>query len=203
MTKIETVAQLRQLYRAPSDVVLRKELAQLDEHCRRFLALSPLAVLATSGADGRHDASPRGGGKGFIQVLDDQTLLIPDRPGNNRLDTLTNVIETGRIALIHFIPGVNEELRINGRAELHTDDSLRERCVEGGKLPALVIVVTVEEAYLHCPKALLRAELWTAEAQIKRDQLPSLGQMIKDQVGLAGEPEPQAAMEARYRQELY
>ena len=203
MTKIETVAQLRQLYRAPSDLVLRKVLTRLDDHCRHFLALSPLAVLASSGADGQLDASPRGGHKGFIRVLDDKTLLIPDRPGNNRLDTLTNIIETGRIALIHFIPGVNEELRINGHAELRTDESLRELCVAEGKLPALVIVVTVEEAYLHCPKALLRADLWSTAAQIKRDQLPSLGQMIKDQVGLAGEPEPQAAMEARYRQNLY
>ena len=203
MTQINSIEALRKIYKQPAELVIRKELPALDKHCRLFIEKSPFAVVATSGADGRHDASPRGGTPGFTHILDERTLLIPDRPGNNRLDTLTNIIETGRIALIFFVPGINEELRVNGRAHLSSDLSLREKCAEKGKVPTVVIVVALEEAYLHCAKALMRAELWSAEAQVDRRSFPSIGQMLKDQLSLAEDPEPVADMEARYKEKLY
>ena len=203
MSKIESVAQLRTLYKQPADLVIRKELSILDKHCRLFIEKSPFAVVATSGTDGRHDASPRGGTPGFTRILNETTLLIPDRPGNNRLDTLTNIVETGRIALIYFVPGINEELRVNGRAHVSVDESLREMCLEKGKAPTSVIVIELEEAYLHCAKALLRAELWSAETHVDRTSFPSLSQMLNDQLNLNEALESREEMEERYREKLY
>jgi len=203
MPSISTVAQLRSLYKPAMERALKKQLAHLDRHCRSFIALSPYVVLCTSDAAGNLDACPRGGAPGFCKVADDHTLLLPDRPGNNRLDSFSNIIETGSVGMLFFVPGVDELLRVNGRAELRTDEDLRSQCVEQGKTPHVVVTVEVREAYLHCAKAIMRSKLWSAEAQVPRSVLPTMGQMINDQSGSATVVESQEAMAARYLTQLY
>jgi uncharacterized protein len=202
MAKISSVEALRTLYREPGEKSLRKQLDRLDHHCRRFVALSPFVVIASTDADGRVDASPRGGDPGFAKVLDDRTVLIPDSPGNNRLDSLQNLLSRPGLGLLFMIPGVDETLRINGRASLRTDDALLALCTNERRRPPLVIAVEVKEAYLHCAKALMRSKLWDAGAKQERSVLPSMGQMLKDQIGLEGEPESNQAMRARYEKDL-
>ena len=202
MAEINSVEALRTLYREPGEKSLRKQLDRLDHHCRRFVALSPFLVIASTDADGRVDASPRGGDPGFVKVLDDRTVLIPDSPGNNRLDSLQNLIGRAGVGLLFMIPGVDETLRINGRATLRTDDALLALCTNERRRPPLVIAVEVREVYLHCAKSLMRSKLWDSGAKQDRGVLPSMGQMLKDQIGLAGEPESDAAMRARYVKDL-
>lgn len=200
---IETLEQLRALYAQPGDRALGKQLSQLDAHCQRFVALSPFCVLASGGGAGSLlDASPRGGAPGFAKTPDAHTVLLPDASGNNRLDTLSNLLQDPRLGLLFMIPGVDETLRINGTARLREEplytglfDAERQR-------PQLVIEVRVQEAYLHCPKALMRSRLWHADAHRERGVLPTLGQMIHDQMGLSSEPESQVAMLQRYRAQL-
>ena len=148
------------------------------------------------------DATPRGGDPGFVTVADERTLLLPDRPGNNRLDSLSNLTEHPEIGLLFMIPGVDETLRVNGTVELRTDAELAEPFRVGRRPPAVVLRITVREAYLHCGKALMRSHLWDAQAQIDRSELPTLGLMLRDQVG-SGKAESQAEMVERYRGELY
>jgi PPOX class probable FMN-dependent enzyme len=200
---IRSAAELRERYREPGERALRKQLDRLDGHCRRFVELSPFLVLATTGPDGLADATPRGGDPGFVHVADERTLLLPDRPGNNRLDSLTNLAANGGVGLLFLIPGVDETLRVNGTAELHDDDELRGRFDREGRLPATVVVVTVHEAYLHCAKALMRSRLWDPEARIDRSELPSLGEMLRDQLGTTEPPETREQMVRRYREQLY
>ena len=202
MAEIHSVEALRTLYREPSERAVRKQLDRLDAHCRRFVSLSPFLVIASTDADGRVDASPRGGDPGFVKVLDDRTVLVPDSPGNNRLDSLQNLLSRPGLGLLFMIPGVDETLRINGMASLRTDDALLALCTNERRRPPLVIAVEVKEAYLHCAKALMRSKLWDAGAKQERSVLPSMGQMLKDQIGLAGEPEGDAAMRARYVKDL-
>ncbi|SDM19498.1 hypothetical protein SAMN05421823_11172 [Catalinimonas alkaloidigena] len=199
---IHTLDQLRALYPPPGERAVRKELTHLDAHCRHFITLSPFLVVASSNAQGQHDASPRGGAPGFVQVSDAHTLYVPDASGNNRLDTLTNLLETGRVALLFLIPGVDETLRVNGRACLRDEPEVLSRFQDAARPPKVVIEVQVEQAYLHCAKALMRAELWNPELQRERSELPTLGQMLKDQLQLSEEPESQEAMVARYRETL-
>ena len=199
---VRTNEELRQRYAEPRERSLRKQLDHLDPHCCRFVELSPFCVLATCGPDGLPDATPRGGEPGFVHVLDERTLLLPDRPGNNRLDSLSNLTANPGVGLLFFVPGVDETLRVNGTAELRDEPELVGRFDRQGKLPATVLVVSVREAYLHCAKALMRSRLWDAEAQVERSTLPSLGEMLRDQLGLA-EAETQDEMVARYRQSLY
>lgn len=203
MSRIDTKEELRQLYKPPAGKAVDKQLSALDQHCKHFIAQSPFLIMATSDAQGRNDASPRGGSKGFVQVLDEVTLVLPDWVGNNRLDSFENIIETGQIGLIFLLPGVDETLRINGKATLETDPSLRALCKEDTKLPKLVIRVVLEEAYLHCAKALMRSKLWDVAQQIPREDFPSMGQMLNDQIGLKGNAESQPAMIERYKNELY
>jgi len=203
MGRIDNKEDLRQLYKMPSGKAVDKQLDFLDQHCKHFIAQSPFLIMATSDAQSRSDASPRGGEKGFVHVLDDVTLLLPDWVGNNRLDSFENIIETGQIGLIFLLPGVDETLRVNGKATLETDQSLRELCKEGEKLPKLVIRIVVEDAYLHCAKALMRSKLWDASQQIPREDFPSMGQMLKDQIGFKESAEPQVSMVERYKNELY
>lgn len=199
---ITSLESLRALYRDASERALRKQLDKLDLHCRRFVALSPFLVLASTDASGRVDASPRGGDPGFVKVADERTLLIPDSPGNNRLDSLQNLIERPGVGLFFMIPGVDETLRVNGTAALRTDDALLDLCASERRRAPLVIAVTVQEAYLHCAKALMRSKLWDAQSKQDRAVLPSMNQMLKDQIGLQGEPESEAAMRARYLNDL-
>jgi uncharacterized protein len=203
MPSITSIDQLRSVYAQPTERAVKKQLANLDRHCRRFIELSPYFVLCTSDAQGNLDASPRGGAPGFCKVADDKTLLLPDRPGNNRLDSFSNIIGTGRIGLLFFVPGVDEMLRVNGSAELRTDDALRLQCVEQGKPAQVVVRVEVREAYLHCAKAIMRAKLWKAESAVPRSVLPSLGEMIRDQTGGATHAETQEQMVERYKAQLY
>jgi hypothetical protein len=192
---------LRAIYKQANPRSVAKELKRLDLHCRRFVELSPFVVIGTSGQAGQ-DVSPRGGPPGFVQGLDDQTLVVPDFPGNNRLDTLENILEDSRVGLLFLVPGVDESLRVNGRAEIDTDLALRTKGTVDGRLPATVIHVTVEQAYLHCAKALMRSQLWDPVVQVARASLPSMGEMLKDQVNWAT-AETQEEMLQRYRETLY
>jgi len=202
MTDIRSIEALRSLYREPSERAVRKQLDRLDAHCRRFVSLSPFLVIASADADGRVDASPRGGEPGFVKVFDDRTVLIPDSPGNNRLDSMQNLISRPGVGLLFMVPGVDETLRINGKATLRTDEALIGLCANERRRPPLVIAVEVNEAYLHCAKALMRSKLWDAGARQERSVLPSMGQMLKDQIGSPGEPESDAAMRERYQKDL-
>ena len=199
---IATVDDLRAHYAAPRERAVKKQLAALDHHCRRFIALSPFVVIATSAARGALDASPRGGAPGFITVTDEGALLVPDAPGNNRLDSLENIVATNRVGLLFLIPGVDETLRVNGTAVLSVDPQDLERCTDARRTPTLVIRVTVEEAYLHCAKAFMRAHLWSAASLVARDALPTLGQMIQDQTGLDVASETREEMLKRYAPDL-
>jgi PPOX class probable FMN-dependent enzyme len=202
MTDVCSTEALRALYREPSERSLKKQLDRLDGHCRSFISLSPFLVLASADAEGRVDASPRGGEPGFVKVLDERTVLIPDAPGNNRLDSMQNLVDRPGVGLLFMIPGVDETLRINGRASLRTDAALIDLCANERRRPPLVIAVNVQEAYLHCAKALMRSKLWDPVAKQERSVLPSMGQMLKDQIGSPGEPESDAAMRERYRKDL-
>lgn len=198
---IQTVEQLRQLYPAPKERAVRKQLARLDHHCQRFIELSPFVVIATGSETGL-DASPRGGDPGFARIIDDTTLWIPDSPGNNRLDSLVNIIETGKVGLIFFIPGVDETLRINGAAQVLADEATLQAFSHDKRLPNVVVQVAVQEAYLHCAKALMRSRLWSDESRRDRSVLPTMGQMILDQTGGDEAPESQQDMLARYQRDL-
>jgi PPOX class probable FMN-dependent enzyme len=172
---VTTVEQLAQLYKPPHERVIRKELDYIDALGRAFIAASPLLLLATGGHKGL-DCSPKGDKPGFIQVDDDgRTLLIPDRPGNNRIDGIRNLIEDPRIALIFLVPGANETFRVNGRARISVDPDLKRRFAVDGKEPRTVIVVTVEQAFQHCPKALVRSDLWQAGKGSRPKGVPTLG----------------------------
>jgi len=174
-------AGLRACYPAPAERSVRKTLPALDGHMRAFIALSPFLCLGTCGEAGG-DVTPRGDAPGWMHVLDDRTLLIPDWPGNNRLDSLSNIVENARVALLLFVPGVSETLRINGTAEISTAPELVGRWTVNERHPRSVLKVSVTEAYLHCAKALLRSKLWEDDYKVDRDALPSYAQMLKDQV---------------------
>ena len=182
--EIRSEDQLRDLYGSPSERAVRKQMATLDKHCRTFIAHSPFLVLGTAGADGSLDVSPKGDAPGFVAVLDERTLLLPDRPGNNRLDGLRNLVDNPHVGLIFFIPGVQETLRVNGRGRITTDKALLAPLAVQGRLPRTGLVVAVEEVYLHCAKALIRSQLWDPARQVERSTLPSMGRMLADQIGL-------------------
>ncbi len=179
---VTSEAALRELLGEPSDLVIRKQLAALDRHSRAFIALSPFVLVGTAGATGACDVSPRGDAPGFVLVLDEKTLVIPERPGNRRADTLRNILQTGAVGLLFVIPGVEETLRVNGRACLVRDAAILERLAARGKQPPIAIGVEVDECFLHCAKAFKRSRLWDGESWPDRAALPSLAQMILDQV---------------------
>jgi PPOX class probable FMN-dependent enzyme len=203
---ISSLSELRKLYGPASERAVKKEISALDAHAIQFIGLSPFAVLASSGAQGEMDASPRGGDAGFVKVLDAQTLLIPDAPGNNRLDTLENIVTTGQVGLLFMVPGFDETLRINGRAVLSMAPEDLALCTDARRTPVLVIRVMVASVYLHCAKALMRSKLWDASRHIARTQMPTMGEMMRDQIrAFKGEDihiESQAQMLDRYRQSL-
>jgi uncharacterized protein len=185
---IATEAELRERFAAPGRLATLKQLDRLDHNCRRFIELSPFLCLATARPDGLADNSPRGDAPGFVQVLDERTLLIPDRPGNNRLDSMTNIVHNPNVGLLFFIPGVTETLRVNGRARLVASRDLLARFEVRGRTPEVAILVEVLEAFLHCSKALIRSRLWEEDARVDRKALPSLGRMIADAVDRQSEP---------------
>jgi PPOX class probable FMN-dependent enzyme len=176
--------ELRELFGTPSERAVKKQLAALDKHCRAFIARSPFVALGTTNPDGTGDVSPKGDVPGFVQVLDDTTLAIPDRPGNRRLDSLGNILADPRVGPLVLIPGMEETLRVNGQARLVRDEDILMRMEVQGKRPQLAIVVEVRECYLHCAKAFKRSRLWESESWMDRKEMPTLGQMIADQIGV-------------------
>lgn len=174
---------LRRVYRPPAPPALRKEVDHLDVHCRAFIAHAPFVVLSTAAGDGRCDVSPKGGPAGFVVVLDDHRLAVPDLTGNNRLDSLANLVDNPFIALLFLIPGVDETLRVNGRAAVTTDAAILERCGVHGRPPRAAIGVEVETAYIHCAKALKRGDVWQPERWPDTHDLPSRSCMLSDHIG--------------------
>jgi PPOX class probable FMN-dependent enzyme len=199
---ITTLQALRAVYKPASERALKKEIPSLDVHAMQFIGLSPFVVIASGGTSGDLDASPRGGTPGFVKAPDEHTLFIPDAPGNHRLDTLENIVATGRLGLLFMIPGVDETLRVNGRALLSTDPALIEQAADERRRPVVVIQVQVEQAYLHCAKAFMRSRLWSPQAQVERSVLPTMGRMISEQTGLDTSEETQEQMLARYQADL-
>ena len=204
MDIIEDIAEIREIYGEPMERAVKKQLPRLEKHSRAFIALSPFLVMATTDPSGRCDASPKGDAPGFVKVIDDETLLIPDRLGNNRIDTISNVLKAPSVGLIFFVPGLRETLRVNGRAQITTDPALLEASVVNGKPPRSCIMVTADEVYFHCGKALIRSDLWNPEKLVPRNAFPSLGVVIADQMGKYVEPkEAERLTEESYVARLY
>jgi PPOX class probable FMN-dependent enzyme len=205
-----STAQLREALGSPSELAERKAVPALDKYSRAFIARSPFLTLASTDATGRTDVSPRGDQPGFVLVLDDHTLFLPERPGNARYDSLLNIIDNPRVGLLFFIPGFEDTLRVNGRAEVIANEELLARCEVNGRRPKVGIRVAVEEAFLHCAKALRRSRLWDPAQHRDRAELPSLGQMILEQTAARDAPPPaetislvDTLIEENYRNELY
>jgi PPOX class probable FMN-dependent enzyme len=195
-------AELRALYGETAPRAARKVLDRLDDHCRAFIAHSPLVLVATS--DGREiDVSPKGDPAGSVVVEDDRHLLIADRPGNRRIDGLLNILRNPQVATLFLIPGVRETLRVNGTATIHDEPEVLDRCRINGKGPITVTRVRVEQAFLHCAKALLRSSLWETGTWPASRPVPGMGEMLRDHCGDDAAPESEAAMLARYAQALY
>ena len=177
---VRSERELREIYDRPSERAVCKETPTLGDDCRAFIAHSPFLVMGTAGADGTCDVSPKGDAPGFVHVLDDRHLLVPDRLGNNRLDGLRNIVETGHVALLFFIPGREDMLRVNGRATITRDDELRERLAVEGKLPRTVVLVEVEQCFLHCSRAAKRSGLWNPGRWPDGSGVRSMQRMIWD-----------------------
>jgi hypothetical protein len=199
---IDNLDALRTLYPAAKERAVKKQIDHLDRHCLRFVELSPFVIVASGNEAGHYDASPRGGEPGFVKAPDRATLLIPDAPGNNRLDTLQNILDTGRIGLLFLIPGIDETLRVNGQARLVDDAGVLLSFRNEKRAPKLVIEVKVEHAYLHCAKALMRSKLWDPASRVERSVLPTMGQMLNEQTGIQTLPETQDQMVERYKHDL-
>ena len=205
---ISSQADLRAMFPPTHEVAINKVLDHVDKHARDFIARSPFMCIGSQNTDGTADVSPRGDPAGFVAILDDRTLAIPDRPGNNRLDTLSNIVANPHVGLMFMIPGFDETMRVNGTARLSTDSAILDRLVVQGKAPKLAIIVSIDEVYLHCAKALRRARLWDAGSQQDRKTYPSLMQVVNDQLGTpAATPDAQrnqdAALEDEYQQTMY
>jgi PPOX class probable FMN-dependent enzyme len=201
---ITSEAQLRAIIGAAFPRALRKEITSLDVHCRAIIAQSPFVLISSSDAAGRQDVSPKGDPPGFVQVLDDRTLAIPDRPGNRRTDTFRNVLQNPRVGLLFLVPGRNETLRVNGTATIVRDAGLRERMAVNGKLPELALVVSAEEVFVHCGKCMLRARLWEPDAWTDVTALPSHARCLVDHARMT-EPlaEVEETVRENYVRELY
>lgn len=202
---VTNVDDLRGIYGPPSIGAVRKQIDALDDHCRRFLAASPFCLLATSAAGGTCDVSPRGGPPGFVTVLDDTHLAIPDLPGNRRVDTMSNMVENPNVGLLFLIPRLNETLRVNGRGWIVRDPELIERCQVMGKQRPVVIGVEVQEVFIHCAKAFLRSQLWKPESWPEGSLIPDVACALVDAVQFEGvTPEiVRETLEYDYRTTLY
>jgi hypothetical protein len=199
---VTTEARLREIYGAVSPRAAAKQIDRLDAHCRAFIAASPFALLATSNGT-RLDVSPKGDRPGFVLVENDRHLLVPDWPGNNRIDGMRNILAHPHVGMIFLIPSVRETLRVNGTATIHDQPALLDRCAHGGRLPLTVIRVAAEEVFLHCAKAFLRSKLWQPESWPATRPVPPMGEMIRDHAGIDGPGETEAETIARYRKALY
>jgi len=189
-------------YRPPSQLVLDKVIDRVDEHCRAFIALSPFATLATADAEGWPDVSPRGGDPGFVHVLDEDRLALPDRPGNNRVDSLRNLAVNPRAALMFLVPGVEETLRVFGTTTIVGPDDLGIDLTEFGRAPRSVLVLTVQRAYFQCPKSVMRSGLWDPSKQVDRSTMTPFGQVLKDHCALETPLPDDATIRAELAEEL-
>ena len=193
---------LRTVYPEASTRSQRKEIDHLDGYCRRFIALSPFCVLSTVGPGATPDLTPRGGEPGFVRVADPGALILPDRPGNYRLDNITNLVERPSVALLFMVPGIDETLRVYGRSEVRTLDEHQRVALQVDDKTRTALHVEVSRAFFHCAKALMRARLWDPAARLERSAYPSMGEIISQHAGMPGPPETQAAMVARYQASL-
>jgi PPOX class probable FMN-dependent enzyme len=200
--KIDTVDALRELYGFVSGRAARKQLAALEVHSKNFIAHSPFLTLSTVDSIGNVDVSPRGGAPGFVVILNDTCFCIPDAKGNKRLDSMENIIQTGRVGTLFMIPGVDETLRVNGSAHISTDPALLGRFTAERSVPQSCLVIEVEEVFLHCAKAFMRSRLWAPEGRIERKTFPTMSRMINDQLSSTEQEESQEDMVARYQHDL-
>ena len=197
-------AELREIIGPAMDLAATKEMPSLDEHCRHFISLSPFLCLGTADSQGRHDVSPRGDPPGFVKVLDDKTILIPDRRGNRRVDSMINIAQNPRVGVLFLLPGVEETLRLHGRATIIKDAALFADMAVNGKTPVLGIQVEIDEVFYHCAKAIKRAKLWDPETPIDREAFPSYGEIIRDQRRPGEEVEPiEEFVQTSYKNEFY
>lgn len=194
---------LREVYGQPAEMTLKKILDRLDDHCRRFIALSPFLTIASTSASGT-DCSPRGDEPGFVKVADERTLLLPDRRGNNILDTLQNVLARPEVGLLFLVPGLNETLRVNGKARIVTEpDVLQSMAVKGKIVPSSALEIAVEQVYFHCGRSLLRADLWNADKKVTREAFPMLGTVLADQIKGVDAEATNKRLETAYTTNLY
>lgn len=200
---ITTVEELETLYGEASERASLKELTRFDKHCRDIIALAPFVIIGSSRPDGSQDVSPRGESPGFIKVMDETTLALPDRPGNRRIDTLRNIIANPNVGLIFMIPGFNDTLRITGTARITTDPDVCNQFIELGKAPKTVMLISLKTAFLHCAKALMRSALWDPEARVERTTLPTFNEMLLDHTGGNTPLESEEDMLQRYNKELF
>jgi uncharacterized protein len=196
-----TDAEVLERYRGPSKRVLDKVIHRIDEHCAAFVRLSPFAVLSTASPDGEPDVSPRGGDPGFVKVLDEHRLLLPDRQGNNRVDSLRNLAANPRAGLMFLVPGIDETLRVYGRTALHGPDDLGIDLTEFGRPPLSVLVLHVDRAYFQCSKSIMRSELWNPDRRVERSVFPPFSQVLRDHCRDDSMPD-EATLRAGLRLEL-
>ncbi|MFT4778691.1 MAG: PPOX class probable FMN-dependent enzyme [Flavobacteriales bacterium] len=199
---ISTEKELRLLYNLPSERAVQKELCSLEKHSALFIQTTPFLVLSSYSKDGAVDASPRGGEPGFVQIINNSLIAIPDAKGNNRLDSLTNIMETANVGLLFLIPGVDETLRLNGRAEISNDDEHLSLFKDEKNPPKSVILIHIEKVFMHCAKAFMRSKLWDANAQIERGSFPSMGEILKDQLKIETPAESHEDMVKRYQKDI-
>jgi PPOX class probable FMN-dependent enzyme len=200
--KIENTSQLRKVYGYPSVRAKDKILKELEAHSKYFINNSPFVVISTVDNNGNMDASPRGGAMGFVKINNNRELLIPDAKGNNRVDSLINIIETERVGLLFFIPGIDETLRVNGSASVSISEDILNKFNSDTKQPISCIVVSVEEVFLHCAKAFMRSQLWNNETHVSPKDFPSMSKMMKDQLKTNTEAESRKDMIERYSKDL-
>ncbi len=203
MSDICSLTDLAAVYPKPQGLAAKKELAHIDRQARAFIEKSSFVVIATSDADGWPDASPRGDPPGFVSVESERTLMMPDRPGNNRVDSFKNLVVNPRIGMLFFVPGHQHSLRINGEARISTDQSLRERFAVNGKPARAVVEVTARQVFFHCGKSLIRSKLWNPESWPSRDGLASLGRAIADQIPGVDADAAEASVAESIRDRLY
>ena len=204
LSRVLDETDLRRRFAKPMSHVEQRQLDRLEVHSRRFIAASPLLLIASSHSKHGVDVSPRGDAPGFVKVLDEQRILIPDRPGNNRLDTMANILDTPSVGTLFLIPGIRETLRINGEAIVSDDHVLCDACAVNGRPPRLVIVVEIRELFLHCGKAIIRSRLWDDIYRLQQSQMPSLAEMTADQIGRSDRLEDiEVAVGRNYRENLY
>jgi|TARA_B110000305_G_scaffold65008_1_gene72592 PPOX class probable FMN-dependent enzyme len=199
---IKDEEQLRKLYEYPKGRAAIKVINELEQHSKEFLKLSPFVVISSIGADGIADASPRGDGKGFVKIKDNRTIIIPDRSGNNRLDTLQNIIANPAIGLLFFIPGINEVLRINGNGYIEDDIDLCNEFKIKNNVPKSCILINIKEIYMHCAKAIMRSSLWDASTYLASKDFPTISRIINDQINSNDDLKDHQQEEQRYREQI-